>query len=206
MSDPVKIKLSRKKAQEQIEAQIAIDLSRYIIGLKLSRRDAKQLQANIIYKLKKHHHNGSLTYLDETDIMQMVCERIIMGKRNWNKKTNKTPLDFLLSCASSIIFAEGKSKRNQLQQKNSPFELSFETSSNTLQPLEEVIADECKTEIMKDIATKKPELKEMAEQFIFEENVETQTLADTLKTTNKDTKNKQRTFRRYLAAYLRRKS
>lgn len=186
--------------------EIVIDLSHYIVGLKLTRVDAKRLQANIIYKLNKHQRNGSLTYLDETDIMQMVCERIIIGKRKWNKKTNTTPLEFFLSCASSIISAEGKSKRNRQQQKTSDLESNLQIDINTRQPLDDIIKSEGKSELMSDIAESRPALKEIAEQIVVCENVDTQALSGSLNTTVKDIKNKKRVFRRYLTTYLERKS
>lgn len=191
--------------QEQLEVDVALDLSRYIIGLKLSSLDVKKLHASIIYKLKKHHYNGSLAHLDELDIMQTVCEKIISGKRNWNKDKYTTPFEFVWGCASSIISAEAKLKSNKVPE-NGVYEPDCAIDINAKQPVEYVIEEEDKSNIMSIIVNSKPSLKALAEQVIFGENSDPKSLANSLKTTDTDVKNKKRALRRFLEKYLKRSS
>lgn len=186
---------------EPPERKIAIDLSDYVEGLKLTVIEAKELHLYISKKLNKHHYHGSLSDIDENDIMQKVCEKIINGQRKWNKHHYHTALSFFESCASSIIHGEGKAKRNREQQLTSCLTEREESDNSHLTPEDLLVSEESKNQILDLVTEKKPKLLRLAKYLILYEEDRTQALAVLLNKTEREVNNDKRALKRLIATY-----
>lgn len=191
-----------------LRKKIALDLSQHVSGLMLTVVEAKELHLYICMKLKKHHYHGSLTDTDENDVMQTVCERVITGGatehgRKWNKERGDTPLYFLKGCASSIIHAAGKSKKNKDQQRE--YSLTNQEGGNYIipdqdfaTPEEELISEEFATSILTIIANHRPKLLPLAQYMILGEEHRLHVLTMLLGITEQEVINHQRTVMRLI--------
>lgn len=199
---------STKHCPEHPEREIALDLSQHVYGLKLTVIEAKELHLYICTKLKKHHYHGSLTDTDENDVIQTVCERVIIGGnteqgRKWNKERGDTPLDFLKGCASSIIHAAGKSKKNKNQQKeysstNQEGGDYITPDHDYATPEEELISTESAASMLTMIANHRPALLSLAQHMILGEEHRPHVLTKILGITEQELLNHQRTVMRLI--------
>lgn len=178
---------------------ISLDLSIIEDGLLLKTKEMKELQGYIIYKLRKHQNNNSLTDFDERDIMQLVLEKVVTKERRWLKNSEQTPLDFLKGCASSIVSNEGKSRKNQERQKIEFFAEGFDVQLPTFkQPDELVEKEENMIQLLSMISTERPNLGAMATRIFVHGEVDNLDLSISLGHTEKDIINTRRALRRYL--------